>query len=61
MCSSSLCVTRKYLQISYKHLIKEERGEDGRMERREEGMEGRRDREKERGKVEEGKGERTKF
>lgn len=31
------------------------------MERREEGMEGRRDREKERGKVEEGKGEKTKF
>lgn len=42
-------------------MIKEERGEDGRMERREEGMEGRRDREKERGTVEEGKGERTKF
>lgn len=58
LCAPHPCVTRKYLQISYKHSIKEE---DERLERREEGMERRRDRGKERVGVEEGKGERTKF
>lgn len=41
-CFSSLCHNHleKYFQIPYKHGMKEEREEDGRMEGRKEGMEG---------------------